>query len=71
MFSRENIQFSEVNMAEEQLTTVQIDVDTREKLRELAQANMRSMAAQLRWLVNQEYTLLQSQAAQQPQEIGG
>lgn len=57
-------------MADEQLTTVQIDVDTREKLRELAQANMRSMAAQLRWIVNQDYANLQAQAAQQPQEVG-
>jgi predicted transcriptional regulator len=51
-------------MADEQLTTVQIDVDTREKLRELAQANMRSMTAQIRWIVNQEFATLQAQAAQ-------
>lgn len=42
-------------MADEKLTTVQIDVETRDKLKILAQAFERTAAGQLRWLVNQEY----------------
>ena len=38
----------------EELTTVQIDVVTRESLRRLANEDLRSMAAELTWLVNQE-----------------
>lgn len=45
-------------MAEEKLTTVQIDVETRDKLRELGEAYERTAAGQLRWMVNQEYTRL-------------
>lgn len=37
------------------LTTVQIDVETREVLRSLAKEDFRSMASELQWLVNQEY----------------
>lgn len=35
-------------------TTVMIDTTTRELLRSLANTDDRSMAAELRWLVNQE-----------------
>ena len=42
-------------MAENGLTTIQIDVETREKLKTLAAAFERTSAGQLRWLVNQEY----------------
>lgn len=42
-------------MADEKLTTVQIDVETRDKLKILAQAFERTAAGQLRWMVNQEY----------------
>ncbi len=42
-------------MASEHLTTIQIDVETREKLKTLAAAFERTSAGQLRWLVNQEY----------------
>ncbi len=37
------------------LTTVQIDVETREVLRSLAKEDLRSMASELQWLVNQEF----------------
>lgn len=37
------------------LTTVQIDFETRETLRSLAKEDLRSMASELQWLVNQEY----------------
>lgn len=40
----------------EELTTIQIDVKTREMLRQVASVNERSMTAQLRWMVTQEYT---------------
>lgn len=40
-------------MADDTLTTVQIDVATRELLRQLAVKNDRSMAAQLRVMVRQ------------------
>ena len=39
----------------EELTTVQIDVETRDKLRELASANFRSMASHLKFLITKEY----------------
>lgn len=37
-----------------ELTTIQIDVETREILRKIAKEDFRSMAAELQWLVNQE-----------------
>lgn len=46
--------------AEEKLTTIQIDVDTRDKLKELALVYERSMVGELRWLVNQEYLRLRA-----------
>lgn len=42
-------------MANDKLTTIQIDVETRDKLKELAEVNERSSTAQLRWLVGEEY----------------
>ncbi len=42
-------------MADNDLTTVQIDRDTLEMLRGIAQSEDRSMAAQLRWMIRQEY----------------
>lgn len=42
-------------MANEQLTTIQIDVETRLKLKAIAEANERTSAGQLRWLVNLAY----------------
>ncbi len=42
-------------MPDNELTTVQIDTETREKLRELSAANERSMAAQIRWMVQRDY----------------
>ncbi len=42
-------------MANDNLTTIQIDVETRDKLKILATALERTMAGQLRWLVNQEF----------------
>ena len=39
----------------EELTTVQIDVETRDKLREIASANFRSMAGHLKFLIAKEY----------------
>lgn len=47
-------------MPEEKLTTVQIDVETRDRLKVLAEAYERTSAGQLRWLVNQEYTKLKA-----------
>lgn len=47
-------------MPDEKLTTVQIDVETRDKLKVLAEAYERTAAGQLRWLVNQDYTRLQA-----------
>ena len=47
-------------MAEE-LTTVQIDVETREVLRGLAGEDYRSMASELKWLVTQEHARRYSQ----------
>lgn len=38
-----------------ELTTVQIDTETREMLRKLANDDFRSMAAELQWLVFQEW----------------
>jgi hypothetical protein len=42
-------------MADE-ITTIQIKVSTREKVRALAGEDYRSMAAELEWLVDQEYS---------------
>ena len=42
-------------MADEKLTTVQIDVETRDKLKVLAKAFERTQAGQLRWMVNMEF----------------
>lgn len=36
-------------------TTIQIDVKTRDQLRELAAANQRTMAGQFRWMVECEF----------------
>lgn len=44
-----------------ELTTVQIDIETREMLRKLAGDDFRSMAAELQWLVNQEWSRRYSQ----------
>lgn len=46
-------------MGNTDLTTIQIDVETREKLRALASANERTSAGHLRWLVNQDFEKLQ------------
>lgn len=46
-------------MANEDLTTIQIDVETRDKLKVLAKAFERTAAGQLRWLVNQELEKLE------------
>lgn len=59
-------------MAEEKLTTIQIDQETDRKLREVATALERSKAAQIRYWVNREYAeleglkLLQKAAAIEP-----
>lgn len=45
-------------MPEEKLTTIQIDVETRDKLKVLGEAYERTAAGQLRWLVNQEWVKL-------------
>lgn len=45
-------------MTEEKLTTIQIDVETRDKLKVLGEAYERTAAGQLRWLVNQEWVKL-------------
>jgi hypothetical protein len=61
----------------DELTTVQIDVETREVLRSLAKQDIRSMAAELQFLVTQEYarrfsqpnptiTVADAQAAAEP-----
>jgi len=42
-------------MADNDMTTVQIDRDTLEILRGIAQSEDRSIRAQLRWMVRQEY----------------
>lgn len=42
-------------MANGDLTTVQTDKETLDKLKKLAAANERSAAGQLRWMVNWEY----------------
>lgn len=42
-------------MTDEKLTTVQIDVETRDKLKVLAKAFERTQAGQLRWMVNVEF----------------
>lgn len=47
-------------MPEEKLTTIQIDVETRDKLKVLGEAYERTMAGQLRWLVNQEWAKLKA-----------
>ncbi len=38
----------------EDLTTIQVDIATRDLLRQLASEDFRSMTAELRWLVAQE-----------------
>lgn len=38
-----------------ELANIQSDVETRDKLRKIAEYHVRSMAGQLRWLVNREY----------------
>jgi hypothetical protein len=45
-------------MTDDRLTTIQIDVETRDRLKTLAVAYERTAAGQLRWLVNQEYEKL-------------
>lgn len=48
-------------MAEETkpaVTTVQISVPTRDKLKEIAEAYQRSQVGQLTWMVDQEYARL-------------
>lgn len=47
-------------MPEEKLTTIQIDVETRDKLRVLGEAYERSAVGQLRWLVNQDWLKLKA-----------
>ncbi len=47
-------------MAEE-LTTVQVDVATRDKLRVLAKEDKRSMTSEFDWLVDQEFSRRYSQ----------
>ena len=47
------------------LTTIQIDIETRETLRKLAGDDFRSMAAELKWMVSQEYARRFVQAAAQ------
>ena len=56
-------------MANENLTTIQIDVETREKLKTLAAAFERTSAGQLRWLVNQEYERWESEKLLPKKEV--
>jgi hypothetical protein len=46
-------------MAEEKLTTIQIDQETDRKLKAIAAALVRSKAAQIRYWVNREYAELE------------
>ena len=48
-------------MANDQLTTFQIDLETRDKLKILAERYERSMAGQMRWLVNQAWDELMTE----------
>ena len=43
-----------------ELTSIQIDFDIRDKLRELSEQDMRSMAAEVRWLVMAEWSKRQT-----------
>jgi len=45
-------------MAKDEVTTIQIDVETRDKLKALAVAYERTAAGQLRWMVSQEFDKL-------------
>ena len=42
-------------MGKEKLVTLQVDVSTRELLRQIAMENMRSMTSQVQWMVYQEW----------------
>lgn len=53
-------------MAGNDLTTVQISGPTKEKLRELAAANLRTMAAHLEFMVERDYSMWQRLGAQVP-----
>ena len=50
-----------------ELTTIQTDTETLEKLREISKANERSMAGQLRWLVAEAWQKLKSDQPMQPE----
>jgi hypothetical protein len=41
-------------MTEQKYTTLQMDKDTRDLLRHLAEEDFRSLPAEIRWLINQE-----------------
>lgn len=45
-------------MTDEKVTTIQIDTETRDKLKMLGEAYERSAAGQLRWMVSQDYEKL-------------
>ena len=45
-------------MADNDLTSIQLDIETRDLLRVLAKAEDRSMTAQLRWMVKRDYAIL-------------
>jgi hypothetical protein len=57
-------------MPETELTTIQIDKETRDRLRHVAEYNERSVAAQVRWFVNREYDRIfrDSEGAHAPQQ---
>lgn len=42
-------------MPETELTTIQIDKETRDRLRQIAEYHERTTAAQIRWFVKREY----------------
>jgi predicted transcriptional regulator len=53
-------------MAKKPVTTIMIDPATRDKLRELADREQRSMAGHLRWLIGQLYRQNEQQESPSP-----
>ena len=50
-----------------ELTTIQTDTETLEKLREISKVYERSMAGQLRWLIAEAWLKLKSEQLLQPE----